>query len=390
MPHILILMSDTGGGHRAAAEAIQHAIGRLDDKNEFTVELLDFIKETAIPPWDRLGRIYKPAVDHASWLWGAGFKATSPWPIRKSLTALNATVAGPKMMRLLRKHPADLVVSVHPLSTSVPGRILRRIRPEVPFVIVVTDLVTTHPFWYWKGADATYVASEEARDRALRLGVPASKIEITGLPIDVRFQELPDRKEEMKREYGMPTDRAMLLLIGGGEGMGNLEGFARAIASSGLPLSLMVVAGRNEKLRRRLSTTAWEIPVQVTGFVRDMPRRMAAADVLITKAGPGTLCEGLAARLPIFITGFIPGQEEGNVRWITENNAGRLTLTPDDVTIALHGLFDKKGPTPLYDDAQEAAARLARPEAAITVAERLMALASGALTRKQDNGKHEK
>jgi 1,2-diacylglycerol 3-beta-galactosyltransferase len=386
VPHILILMSDTGGGHRAAAEAIQHAVERLDADNRFTIELLDFIKETAIPPWDQIGRLYKPTVDRASWLWGAGYKVTSPPPIRQALNALNASVAGPKMLRLLRKHAADLVVSVHPLATSVPGRILRSLRPEVPFVTVVTDLATAHPFWYWKGADATFVASEEARERALRAKVPADTIELTGLPIDLRFSELPDQKGEMKREYGVPTDRAMLLLIGGGEGMGNLEGFARAIDRTGLPISLMVIAGRNENLRRRLTAIDWSISVLVTGFVRDMPRRMAAADLLITKAGPGTLCEGLAAGLPIFITGFIPGQEEGNVRWVVDSGAGRLTPTPDEVGIALHGMFDKKGPTALYQQAQEAALRLARPEAALTIAERLMSIADAALERRVERG----
>lgn len=377
MPHILILMSDTGGGHRAAAEAIQHAIERVDDRRQFTVELLDFIKETAIPPWDQIGRLYRPAVDRASWIYGTVFKLTSPRPIRRGLTAINASIAGPKMWNLLRKHRADLIVSVHPLATGVPGNLLRRFRRDIPFVVVVTDLATGHPFWYWRGATATFVASEEARRRAIEAGVRDEQIEITGLPIDLRFAELPNRKEAMKREYGMPSDRAMLLLIGGGEGMGNLEGYARAIDSSDLPLSLMVVAGRNEGLRRRLTAHPWKIPAQITGFVRDMPRRMAAADLLITKAGPGTLCEGLAASLPIFISGFIPGQEEGNVRWVVDGGAGRFTPTADEVLIALHGMFDRNGPTPLYDDARAAAQRLARPEAALTIAHRLMEMAAG-------------
>ncbi len=80
MPHILILMSDTGGGHRAAAEAIQHAIERLDPEKRFTTELLDFIEETAIPPWDRIGRLYGPTVNRAPWFWGAGFKIALPGP----------------------------------------------------------------------------------------------------------------------------------------------------------------------------------------------------------------------------------------------------------------------------------------------------------------------
>ncbi len=375
MPKIVILFSDTGGGHRSAAEALQTAVSRLDTEGRFTVEILDFIKETALPPFHRLGKAYKPIVDNAAWFWGLGYKVSSVKPIKKSFNAFNATVAGPKMLALLRKQEMDLLVSVHPLATSVPGRIMDRIRPHVPFVTVVTDLATAHPFWYWNGADLTFVASDEAKRRALNAGVPDEKIVMAGLPIDLRFAELPSQKSEMKREYGMPTDRAMLLLIGGGEGMGNLKGYATAIAKSGLPLSLMVVAGRNEKLRRDLNSQKWDIPVQITGFVRDMPRRMAAADLLITKAGPGTLCEGLAADLPIFITGFIPGQEEGNVSWVVEGGAGRLTTTPDEIAIALHSMFDANGPTAIYDEAQAAARRLARPDAALVIARQLMDLA---------------
>ncbi len=374
-------MSDTGGGHRASAEALQHAIKSLDTDGKFSVEIIDFIKETALPPMNNLSRVYRPIVDRAAWVWGLGYKVSSIIPIKKSITAFNASVSGPKMLSLLRRRPADLVVSVHPLATSVPGRILDRLRPHVPFATVVTDLATAHPFWYWHGADLTFVASEEAKRRALKAGVPTEKIVMSGLPIDLRFAELPEQKSDMKREYGMPTDRAMLLLIGGGEGMGNLKGYTQAIATAGLPLSLMVVAGRNEKLRRELNSQKWEIPVQITGFVRDMPRRMAAADLLITKAGPGTLAEGLAAQLPIFITGFIPGQEEGNVSWIVEAGAGRLTPSPDEIAIALNGMFDANGPTALYDEAKEAAIHLARPEAALTIAKRLMDLADTGVNR---------
>ena len=394
MAHILILMSDTGGGHRAVAEAIQQAIRRLDDGGRFTIEMVDFIKETVIPPWHHIGRIYKPVVERASWLWDLTFKVTSPRVLRKGFIAVNGALVAPKMWRLLRKHRADLVVSVHPLATSVPGHILRHLRPEVPFVTVVTDLVTGHPFWFWKKAHTIFVPSEEARQRALKARVPNDNIEVTGLPIDLRFAELTAltdiNKAEIKQQYGMPPDRSMVLLIGGGEGMGHLEEYAHAIAASpafggrlgaNLPLSLMVITGRNEKLRHHLSKQEWAIPTQITGFVRDMPRRMAAADLLITKAGPSTLCEGLAAGLPILITGFIPGQEEGNVHWITESGAGRLTPTSSQILHALHDLIDHNGPTPLYHQARQVAQRLARPNAALTVAQRLMEMADKAMMR---------
>ncbi|MCB0076028.1 MAG: hypothetical protein KDD73_01320 [Anaerolineales bacterium] len=375
MPRILILMSDTGGGHRAAANALSQAIQRLDHEHRFTVDTVDFITETAFPPFHHFGKLYRPSIDHAAWFYGLAFKVTSPLPVKSALNAVVASIAGPKMLQMLRRHPFDLIVSVHPLATSVPGRLLRQLRPNLPFVTVVTDLATAHPFWFWRGATRTFVASDEAQRRAVAAGVPAERVERSGLPIDLRFLSLPTDKAQMKREYGLPIDRPMVLLVGGGEGMGGLDKLAGAIADSGLPLSQMVIAGRNERLRRKLTERQWKIPTVVTGFVRDMPRRMAAADLLITKAGPGTLAEGLATRLPIFITSFIPGQEEGNVRWITESGVGRLTPSPDEVSIALRGLFNEHGPTILHQRACDAAATLAAPRAALDIAARLIEMA---------------
>src|SRR5690606_3589169 len=140
------------------------------------------------------------------------------------------------------------------------------------------------------------VPSEEAYRNALREGVPPERLVVTGLPIDLRFATLPDPSEAaaIKAEYGAAPEKPLVLLVGGGEGMGPLEDYARAVDGSGVDRALLVLAGRNAALRRRLERRAWPIPVIVTGFVRDMPRRMVAADAILTKAGPGTLSEALA------------------------------------------------------------------------------------------------
>ncbi len=394
MPHILILMSDTGGGHRAAGEAIQQAVAHIDQNGSFTVEMVDFIKEIAIPPWHHLGRIYKPMVDQTPWLWAFGFNLTSVSALRRVGLALNASITAPKMARFFRNYPADLIVSVHPFATSIPGYILSKIRPDIPFVTVVTDLVSGHPFWYSRQAHKTFLPSDEAYQRALKQKIPSKKLEITGLPIDLRFTNLiamnqvsqtsqgkiksepykMKTKAEMKREYGLPPDKAMVLLVGGGDGIGHLETYADAVANTDLPLSLMVVTGKNESLRQRLSKKEWPIPTQITGFVRDMPHRMAAADILITKAGPGTLCEGLASGLPILMTSFIPGQEAGNVQWLIKHKAGQFTPSVEELIQGLHKLVNQDGLTSHYDVASQAAKKLARPNAALTIAQRLIEL----------------
>jgi len=104
--------------------------------------------------------------------------------------------------------------------------------------------------------------------------------------------------------------------------MGPLERNAEAIAESGLPAALVVVAGRNLKLKQRLEARSWPIPTFIYGFVRNMPDLMSAADILVTKAGPGTITEALNAGLPIILYSRLPGQEEGNVTYVTAEGAG--------------------------------------------------------------------
>ncbi|MBI3732411.1 MAG: glycosyltransferase [Chloroflexi bacterium] len=104
--------------------------------------------------------------------------------------------------------------------------------------------------------------------------------------------------------------------------MGNLMALAEVVQQSVPHLQLLVVAGRNEALRQRMLERTWQGAVHIYGFVRNMPQLMRAADVIITKAGPSTLSEALVCGLPIVISGYVPGQEEGNVRYIVNHQAG--------------------------------------------------------------------
>lgn len=373
MTNILFLMSDTGGGHRAAATAIIDALEEITSECGVSTAMVDFIAETWRPPFNHIGALYRPIVDYAPWLWGALFYGTDTTISRHMTLRLIQWAMMDGLMQLFRTQPADLVVSVHPFGTTVPARALARVRPGVPFVTVVTDLYTAHPLWFTPDTDQCFVPSEEVRRRALLAGLRAEQITITGLPIDPRFSKPMLPADELKQEYGLPAERPMVLLMGGGEGMGPLEEQAKTLAHSGIPISLMVIAGRNDRLRRRLESQTWTIPVAVTGFVRDVPRRMMAADVIVTKAGPGTISEALAAQQPILISDYIYGQEKGNVAWIEESGAGRYVPTLPALQSALHDLFTSDGtPTAMYAKMKTQVQRMGQPDAAYTVARGLL------------------
>jgi len=216
------------------------------------------------------------------------------------------------------------------------------------------------------------VPTEPARLRALRYGMRPDRVEVVGQPVGLRFATGLGGKRHLRGKLGIDIDRPVILIVGGGEGVGPVYETARAIASSVPAAQLIIVAGRNAALQKQLKTTTWEIPTQIYGFATNMPELMGASDVLVTKAGPGTLSEAFIAGLPVIISGFIPGQEEGNVYYVLEHQAGVYAPDPAKIVFLIRKWLQPDDDS-LSQMAANAAA-LARPEAAMIIAQRLHSL----------------
>jgi 1,2-diacylglycerol 3-beta-galactosyltransferase len=191
--------------------------------------------------------------------------------------------------------------------------------------------------------------------------MPPEKVEVVGLPVADRYCAPVGEKKALRQQLGWPVNKAIALLVGGGEGMGPLGKTARAIDESGLDLGIVIVCGRNTKLRAKLEALTWENPTFIYGFTRDMPDLMRAADVIVTKAGPGTIAEALNANLPIILYSKIAGQEDGNVTFVESEGAGIWAPKPQLVVRALTRWICRP------DERQRAvenARRVARPESA--------------------------
>src|SRR5512135_885652 len=326
-PHIVFYFSDTGGGHRSAAEAIIEAL-HLEYGQGFTAEMVDVFKEYAPPPFRRMPELY-PEFVKAPRLWQASFYATDGRARVRALSDAMWPIAREAARKLVHDHPAELIVTVHPIANSLALKALGPHRP--PFYAVVTDLVTTHALWFDARADIIFVPTETASQRAVSYHMPPDKLEVVGLPVADRYCKPIGDKRELRRKLGWPADKPMTLLVGGGEGMGPLGRNARAIDESGLDVGLAIVCGRNQKLQGTLRGLPWENPTFVYGFTREMPEFMRAADVIVTKAGPGTIAEALNANLPIILYSKVPGQEDGNVTFVESEGAGVWAPKPNMV-----------------------------------------------------------
>lgn len=363
-PHIVFYFSDTGGGHRSAAEAIIEAL-ELEFPNAVTTEMVDFFKDYAPPPFSKLPEMY-PELVKAPRLWGASFYATNGRARARMITSSLWPVARLGARRLVRDHPADLIVTVHPIANTFALRALGRNRP--PFYTVVTDMVTTHALWFDSRADHIFVPTGTARERALAYHIPSEKIEVVGLPVADRYCMPLGDKYAMRKKLGWPLDKPIALLVGGGDGMGPLGRTARAIDESGLDLGMVIVCGRNEKLKANLESQKWENPVFIYGFTRDLPDFMRAADVIVTKAGPGTISEALNANLPIILYAKLPGQEDGNVAFVESEGAGIWAPTSPLVVRALTRWLSRPSER---EQVAKNAQRAARPDSARHIARAL-------------------
>jgi 1,2-diacylglycerol 3-beta-galactosyltransferase len=366
--NILILMSDTGGGHRAAAEAIANALER-EFPNCYQIEYPDVIRNTARFPFNHAADMYTFAIAHAARFYGATFHFTNHPRVAPFSLRFVTSVTARGLRRLLRDASPDLVVSVHPLFSIAPRRVLRDLGSRAPFVIVVTDLIDTHQLWFDRDADLCIVPTTKARENALAAGIVSEKIRVVGVPVGLAFAAQAENQSSQRAYRSrllLDPNCTTALLVGGGEGMGNLLQIARAIASARLPLQLIIIAGRNEALRKKLMETDWEIPVSVQGFVTDMPDWMRASDLIITKAGPATICEAIACGLPILLSGYLPGQEEGNVMFVEQEGIGAVRETPEGIAQTL-GEWLEPGNDTLARFAENAR-RAARPRAVLDIA----------------------
>ncbi|XP_061368079.1 probable monogalactosyldiacylglycerol synthase, chloroplastic isoform X2 [Gastrolobium bilobum] len=369
---VLILMSDTGGGHRASAEAIKAAFYE-EFGDDYQVFVTDLWADHTPWPFNQLPRSYSFLVKHGP-LWKMTYYGTAPRVVHQSNFAATSTFIAREVAKGLMKYQPDIIISVHPLMQHVPLRILRSkgLLKKIVFTTVVTDLSTCHPTWFHKLVTRCYCPTTDVAKRALKAGLQQSQIKIYGLPVRPSFVKRVRPKDELRRELGMDEDLPAVLLMGGGEGMGPIEATARALGdllndeNLGAPIGqVLVICGRNKKLADKLNSINWKIPVQVKGFVTKMEECMGACDCIITKAGPGTIAEAMIRGLPIILNDYIAGQEAGNVPYVVENGCGKFSKSPKEIAKIVADWFGPRADE--LKGMSQNALRLARPDAVFKI-----------------------
>lgn len=322
----------------------------------------------------RLASLYSPVIQRSPTAWGAVYHSSNTKATFAAIRAVFGRPVRKVLIELLERHDPDVVLSVHPLLNHVGYQAIQRSGRPRALMTVITDLIDFHRGWTFSRADLVIAPTELARKVALRRRVPADRIKLLGLPVDLRFRPpAPGEKHALRRRYGLDQRRFTVLAMGGAAGAGHLLKQVRVLAWEPHPWQVVAVCGRNEKLRRRLARVNFATPTLVFGFVDFMPELMRACDVAVTKAGPGAIAEALATGLPVIITGFLPGQESPNVDFVVQSGFGAFCPKEDELLEEVRVLAEG-GPT--WQEMSRKAAELAHPYASSDIARECLLLAA--------------
>jgi len=335
----------------------------------YRIEIVDAFEEYSRFPLREAMKLYGPAIRYNPRLYGQVFHLSNQAQSVSAVQSVATPLIHKGLLRLISSVQPDIIISIHPLLNHVTLGALQELPFHIPFITVVTDLFSLHYAWFAPGADAYIVPTERAREIYLERGLDSNRVHMLGMPIDPKFTMPTESKEELQRKLGLTPGKPVVLLVGGGDGAGGLRSTVQAISQARLPVQLLIVTGRNTRLYAHLQRirASLRVPARIFGFVHNMPEMMRAADVIITKAGPGTICESLACGLPIILSAYVPGQEEGNVTFVTENHVGTLAYDLVEMINALR-LLVKPG-SELLKEQVENARRISHPDASFDIAQ---------------------
>ncbi len=342
---VLILSASIGSGHTKAAEALQKIFGE-------SAQVVDFMaKEISTLNW-LTKKFYLAALKFIPDLYDRIYKFADGRRVGMSARFLSSALMYLPFARLLKEFRPDVVICTHPFPEAAASlwKFLHAKSAEKFLLATVLTDYSLHEIWIYGEVDAYFVATEEMQRELATHCRTGQKIFATGIPIDEKFAVTKK----------IAASITTILIMGGGLGLGSIEETLRELDKVQSPLKVIVVAGQNENLLARLKKIKSSQAVEVLGYVSDVDKLMAAADLLITKPGALTMTEAFASGLPLILHAPIPGPEALNAAYAV-NHGAAIEVGERKISVVVDKLL--KNPSRL-DEMKRCAKKIAKPFAA--------------------------
>ena len=368
---VLILSASYGSGHNVAAHSVAVAL----EAAGASATIVDHFRDLVHPAFDHATRaLYGFILRRAPAMWGIGYglgdrmASDSPWAF--GIPRIGAR----RLVKLLDTLQPDAVVSVHATPAVALSALARTGRRMPAHTTVVTDFVA-HSQWIAPRVDRYCVAAEEVKHEFIARGIAPDRVVVTGVPVRPGF-ETPLDQRAARRGLDLSADLPVVLAMAGAQGsFGRLTDVARALVRLAAPIQAIILTGHDAGLAGEIRRLTAGSAIRTLGYVGDVRPLMAAADLLVSKAGGMTLAETMAAELPILTYGSLPGQERRNERFASRAGIALVARSRRELGHALERALSEPK---LLERLREQMRHVRRPEASRHIARVVLGHGSGA------------
>lgn len=368
---ILLITSDTGFGHRRAAQAVERVIND-EHSTDYQAVTVNPFEDPNLPDLVRSTETgYDTVVTSAASLWQLGYLASDTPTVAKAMQDVTAAAMTRIIQKMLRAHEPAAIVATFPAYHEGILRARENLGLKVPLTVVVTDLFDVHALWFHEKVDMTFVPTKPVMEQALQYKMKPERIYLSGLPVQPEIAREERSKKEIREALGWTTDMTTVLIVGSPRSQRTAV-ITKLLDQSNMPLQIIALSGGLHETEVDFRRTRWKGAVHTYGFVRNLPEMMSAADFIVCKAGGLITSESLASELPIIFSEALPGQEAGNVKYVTNAGAGVWAPEPVDVLATVVSWL-ARGAEKL-NQARDAARSISRPRAAFEIAEQVVKL----------------
>jgi UDP-N-acetylglucosamine:LPS N-acetylglucosamine transferase len=333
-PRVFVLYTEGGGGHRSVATALSERL-----RSAFGWEVVVVNAYRDVDTYVDLFRILtgRPVDDLYNEMLKHFIPTYVPWQFFHAfanLVRLNKLIYGRRASRKLerywRREQPDLVVSVMPWVNDMVANSVRRARPGVPFVTVMTDYdECSRGMWFSPSLHYVICSSSKAARRAALRGIPREGIlTVPGVVVSSAFCEAADEdRDETRARLGLEPGVPAGLVMYGRQGASRMIEVARAMTRAEYPFQLMFVCGHDDSTAAAIRALPTPYPKAVFGYVDEVHRYMRAADFFVSKPGPSSIAEALAIGLPMVLDfdWRTMLQDRYNAMWAAESGVALLS-----------------------------------------------------------------